>query len=763
MTVEDVQSFCREYRIPSHLRPRALGKGETARCQNGEMSVYVHTFRASAVRYPLSSFLLSVLERYRVHFLQIHSLGFLRVVHFELACCCLGGMANVTLFRRFYRFCVDGDWFTFEKRWAPAFPPCGGKVLHCLRDWKTRFFFVSERFLPRPLPCRDLKRVIDDPSPPLLDCDRRLYKLLVRNASPALGFLEPLLVMVGMSNLWSKPGQRPAILEDGEVCALFCEVSSIFPFFGPSRCCVHNMVLRLFFVCVMYVSRMMICSYAFAEMNLLKILQKASREMEFVDVDGDTPIPLSSENVMVASPEHSLQEDMSSTDDDITPLSKLLKGKAVVAAEPPKVPTQRVPLRFRLRSHAQTGHPSETSTTELPLVSIKRKASLVPIVEECGEEVCVGESSREKRQEVSSLKLVDEDVVPETPVVPKVVLGISAIASPSEKHVKPVGGPSPGLLLDTEMGSVGAAVTDMDTVVLSRALAFSLKNCFDQGMEAVARLQHRSDVSMRFQQKVASLEDELVKTLEEKKQLLGDIIGLESVRAEAEGYKDELALVVGKMKAVEERARVLNEEVERYAHELQCQHMVNDSIMHDNDCHQEKLRLLEGKVEMAHEFLDEKQAALDSAQDDLMTSRVEVARLQEEVQGLRVEVQRLGVSQRTLVRDREWLVAERCQRVFDRIRGSNMYVQLLGDVNSACLAVGYQNGLLAGYKYAAQGTALKDSPCYDPTAQQWITDSTLALAVATPSILSQLASTPHISLDEFQALTSVVDPNNPGA
>ncbi|KAL8261151.1 hypothetical protein R6Q59_025200 [Mikania micrantha] len=138
-------------------------------------------------------------EWYRVHFSQVHPLGFLRIVHFELACRCLGGMANVALFRRFYRFRVDGDWFTLEKRRAPAYPPCVEKLTHCLRDWKTRFFFVSERFLPRPLPCRRSPTSDEDPAPPLLDCDWRLYKLLIRNASPALGFLEPLLVMAGIS------------------------------------------------------------------------------------------------------------------------------------------------------------------------------------------------------------------------------------------------------------------------------------------------------------------------------------------------------------------------------------------------------------------------------------------------------------------------------------------------------------------------------------------------------------------------------------
>ncbi|KAL8252556.1 hypothetical protein R6Q59_036249 [Mikania micrantha] len=202
-------------------------------------------------------------------------------------------VAKVALFRQFYRFCVDGEWFTFEKRRAPTFPPCMGKVLHYLRDWKTWFFFVSDRFLPRPLPCRDIKRVIEDSPPPPLDCDRRLHKLLVCNASPALGFPEPYL-----------------------------------------KCCN-------------------------------------------------------------CSPEHSLLEDVSSTDD---PLSKLLKGKAVVAAESSKAPNQRVPLRFRLRSHAQAQHLSETSTTDFPMMPLKRKASLVAIVEECVDKVSGGESSREKRR-----------------------------------------------------------------------------------------------------------------------------------------------------------------------------------------------------------------------------------------------------------------------------------------------------------------------------------------------------------------------------
>ncbi|KAL8246260.1 hypothetical protein R6Q59_007476 [Mikania micrantha] len=63
-------------------------------------------------------------------------------------------------------------------------------------------------------------------------------------------------------------------------------------------------------------------------------------------------------------------------------------------------------------------------------------------------------------------------------------------------------------------------------MALGQEFAVTLQHCFAQGMEVSNRLQHRSNVGMRLQQKIASLEDDLVKTLEEKKQLLGDVLGL---------------------------------------------------------------------------------------------------------------------------------------------------------------------------------------------------------------------------------------------
>ncbi|KAL8209628.1 hypothetical protein R6Q57_006360 [Mikania cordata] len=230
MSAEDVQSFCKEYEyhILEHLRPRASSRGETAVCRAGEVSIYVHSFRACGVRYPFSSFLYSVLERHRVHFSQFHTLGFLCIVHFELSCRTFGGMSNVPLFRRFYHFRTDGDWFTFERR---------------------------------------------------------------------------------------------------------------------------------------------------------RILKKASRAMEFVSVDADISIPLSTEIVVIPSPEQSLLEDISNTDDDIVPLAKILKNKVTDVGESSKSGTQRVLLRFRFRSHAQMQPIAEASSAESPLMHSKRKASAVVIQE----------------------------------------------------------------------------------------------------------------------------------------------------------------------------------------------------------------------------------------------------------------------------------------------------------------------------------------------------------------------------------------------
>ncbi|MFS7904368.1 hypothetical protein Hanom_Chr01g00035201 [Helianthus anomalus] len=58
-------------------------------------------FYVYGVQYPLSSFKMSLLKHYQVHFSQVHPLAFLRIVHFELTCAAFSGALSVRLFRRF--------------------------------------------------------------------------------------------------------------------------------------------------------------------------------------------------------------------------------------------------------------------------------------------------------------------------------------------------------------------------------------------------------------------------------------------------------------------------------------------------------------------------------------------------------------------------------------------------------------------------------------------------------------------------------------
>ncbi|KAL8198149.1 hypothetical protein R6Q57_030031 [Mikania cordata] len=74
----------------------------------------------------------------------------------------------------------------------PRLPCPGDEVSACsdrvtifiqsLRDWKLRFFFVNNNFLPARLPLRDMRNPIVDEAPPLRDCDVPLFRLLIENS-----------------------------------------------------------------------------------------------------------------------------------------------------------------------------------------------------------------------------------------------------------------------------------------------------------------------------------------------------------------------------------------------------------------------------------------------------------------------------------------------------------------------------------------------------------------------------------------------------
>ncbi|KAL8242716.1 hypothetical protein R6Q59_013018 [Mikania micrantha] len=507
------------------------------------------------------------------------------------------------------------------------------------------------------------------------------------------------------------------------------------------------------------------------EMNLLKILKKPNRGMEFVAVESSMSLPSPPEGILPSSPADSPVEDILSADDNITPLAAIVKRRGDVShivpesVNPPhaavSLPKQKKPCSPSLFDiDEDLEEPSSLcrkDTEKLPSLDHVPEMSS-PVIDENVSAVF------QTSQSSAAAGVSPEQSLPTKGLVTATVLGDSTVMPVPSLFI------SEGLAMDPmlsesadfSVGEKNASIQDLDSVSLVRKFCASLHENYSQGLEIVNRLQHRSDVALRLQQKIASLEDELTKVLEEKKQLLGEVLDVEASRAESRRLGEELKVTVDKLKASESRVTALDEEVEKHAHELQCQQIVMDGYMDDSDRKEEEVRKLTETVEMAHEFLEDKRLELEKAQEDVLLSRVEVARLSNENQGLRAEVQQLAAANRELSADRRWLITQGFHRVFERIKGSNEYVCLFGEVNSACLAVGYQNGLCAGYKYSSQGVSLEESPYFNPSAEQWMMDSSHALESYSHSLLTHLAASPGISIADIQSLTAVVEPSTPG-
>ncbi|MFS7975417.1 hypothetical protein Hanom_Chr10g00880371 [Helianthus anomalus] len=101
LTVKDLESFVEAYRILERFSPTLPGPDDSAECTPDRIVIYTLSFSFCGVRYPLSTFKVDLLRHFRVHFSQLHPLGFMRVVHFELSCVAVSGAPSIPLFCMF--------------------------------------------------------------------------------------------------------------------------------------------------------------------------------------------------------------------------------------------------------------------------------------------------------------------------------------------------------------------------------------------------------------------------------------------------------------------------------------------------------------------------------------------------------------------------------------------------------------------------------------------------------------------------------------
>jgi hypothetical protein len=154
-----------------------------------------------------------LLTYHEVHFDQMNPLGLQKVAHFEIACRAFNGRPTVSPFRSFYKFCAQGNWYSFEKRRKVKHP---ASYIPAPANFGKRTFYVKESFLPVPLRRRSPNYRIKDEAPLAGEYEEGLYTLLVESPTPITTYPEHLLVMAGLSQKWKYHLHRSGVVVDGE-------------------------------------------------------------------------------------------------------------------------------------------------------------------------------------------------------------------------------------------------------------------------------------------------------------------------------------------------------------------------------------------------------------------------------------------------------------------------------------------------------------------------------------------------------------------
>ncbi|KAJ0643283.1 hypothetical protein HanOQP8_Chr16g0598891 [Helianthus annuus] len=205
LTAKDLESFIETYKIPERFSLTLSGPDEPAVCTPDWIVLYTLAFSSCGVRYPISPFKIALLRHFGVHFSQLHPLGFMRVVHFELSCVAVSGEPSVPLFCMFYKLISDGEWFTFAKRKDSVSKPCYSFMPTSTypKEWKSRFIFVSAAMIPESPPLRDAEAAIEDNIPILSTDEIVLWKRMYENPTRAFTISEGILAMGGLSPSFS--------------------------------------------------------------------------------------------------------------------------------------------------------------------------------------------------------------------------------------------------------------------------------------------------------------------------------------------------------------------------------------------------------------------------------------------------------------------------------------------------------------------------------------------------------------------------------
>ncbi|KAI3793809.1 hypothetical protein L1987_36431 [Smallanthus sonchifolius] len=226
-SVERFERLKASYGIPNDLEPEYPSSGGTAaKPPPGKITLYADFFSEANFRVPITSFVIDLLQFYKIHLSQVHPLGMYRIRHFEFCCIALKQDPSVAIFHHFYKLYLKDSWFSFSKR--PGVIPHAKETPQGFRGWKEKFFYITARMVPASMQIRSLRLAVVD-IPPNLDAFKKthVFSLLTSRPADIQEIPEHALVGVGMSRNWGRLDRVPIYSVGKEPVASYYDV--LFP------------------------------------------------------------------------------------------------------------------------------------------------------------------------------------------------------------------------------------------------------------------------------------------------------------------------------------------------------------------------------------------------------------------------------------------------------------------------------------------------------------------------------------------------------
>jgi len=211
-TTEMIAHFKKTF-CPSELQLRVPGPDASIlSAPPGFVGLYVAAFTGGNLRFPLSTFLLRVLDYFKIHVSVMHPLGITKIISFVVICRAYDIEPTLGLFRTFFNISLCGDWVTVTERLERVFFNAEGLDMI---EWRTGFVFVSKDIIPpKYMGVTDKERV--KPSIYNEYCaeavDTALFLQVMRKPFELIPYPEPILYLGGITYSWEGSEDEPVII-----------------------------------------------------------------------------------------------------------------------------------------------------------------------------------------------------------------------------------------------------------------------------------------------------------------------------------------------------------------------------------------------------------------------------------------------------------------------------------------------------------------------------------------------------------------------